>query len=113
MSEIDAGAVVVSDIAGQRGTLRPVRSFLHNAVLTPIHTRVNIMVMSEAKRITANLPPKLLNEACETTGKGITDTLIYGLELVRRSRAAGRAAALKGRLRIDVDLEVSRERTGR
>ena len=69
--------------------------------------------MSEAKRITANLPPDLLEEACRTTGKGITDTLIYGLELVRRSRAAGKAEALKGRLRIDVDLELSRERSGR
>ena len=67
--------------------------------------------MGEPKRITANLPPKLLKEACETTGKGITDTLIYGLELVRRSRAAAKAEALKGRLRIDVDLELSRERT--
>ncbi len=67
--------------------------------------------MGEAKRITANLPPKLLVEACEATGKGITDTLIYGLELVRRSRAASKAEALNGRLRIDVDLELSRERT--
>lgn len=67
--------------------------------------------MAEVKRITANLPPKLLEEACETTGKGITDTLIYGLQLVRRSRAASKAAALKGRLRIGVDLELSRERT--
>lgn len=69
-------------------------------------------LMGEAKRITANLPPGLLEDACKTTGKGITDTLIYGLELVRRSRAATKAAALKGRLRIDVDLDLSRERSG-
>ena len=69
--------------------------------------------MGEAKRITANLPAQLLDDACQTTGKGITDTLVYGLELVRRSRAASKAAALKGRLRIDVDLGVSRERAGR
>jgi hypothetical protein len=68
--------------------------------------------MSQAKRITANLPPTLLEEACATTGMGITDTLVYGLELVRRSRAAVKAAALKGRLRVNVDLELSRERTG-
>jgi hypothetical protein len=67
--------------------------------------------MGVIKRITANLPGELLEEACETTGKGITDTLIYGLELVRRSRAVAKAAALKGRLRINVDLELSRERS--
>ncbi|RLB46938.1 MAG: hypothetical protein DRJ42_26545 [Deltaproteobacteria bacterium] len=66
--------------------------------------------MGEAKRITANLPAALLEEACEATGKGITETLIYGLTLVRRSRAVSKAEALKGRLRIDVDLESSRER---
>lgn len=68
--------------------------------------------MGKVRRITANLPPKLLEEACEATGRGITDTLIYGLQLVRRSRAATKAAALKGRLRLNVDLELSRERTG-
>ncbi|OGQ88641.1 MAG: hypothetical protein A2289_17035 [Deltaproteobacteria bacterium RIFOXYA12_FULL_58_15] len=67
--------------------------------------------MGESRRITANLPPKLLEEACAATGKGITDTLIFGLELVRRSRAASKAQALKGRLRINVDLELSRERS--
>ena len=68
--------------------------------------------MGEAKRITANIPPDLLEDACRATGKGITDTLIYGLELVRRSRAASKAAALRGRIRIGVDLEHSRERSG-
>lgn len=69
--------------------------------------------MGEARRITANLPPDLLEQACRATGKGITDTLIYGLELVRRTGAAKKAEALKGRLRIDVDLELSRERARR
>jgi hypothetical protein len=69
--------------------------------------------MDMTKRITANLPDALLEEATAVTGKGITDTLIAGLELVRRSRAHAKAAALRGKLRLDIDLESSRERDRR
>lgn len=65
------------------------------------------------KRITANLPESLLEEATRVTGKGITETLVTGLELVRRSRAHGKAAALRGKLVLDVELEAARERTRR
>ena len=69
--------------------------------------------MSEVKRITANLPEDLLEEAMETTGKGITDTLTEGLELVRRTRAYRKAVALRGNLDLRIDLEESRERRPR
>ena len=69
--------------------------------------------MSDVKRITANLPGKLLEEAMETTGNGITDTLTEGLELVRRTRAYRKAIALRGRLDLRIDLEESRERRPR
>jgi hypothetical protein len=66
--------------------------------------------MNMTKRITANLPGTLLDEATAVTGKGITETLIAGLELVRRSRAHAKAAALRGKLHLDVDIDSSRER---
>ncbi|HET9332283.1 MAG TPA: hypothetical protein VFQ21_01730 [Gemmatimonadota bacterium] len=66
--------------------------------------------MSDTRWITADLPDHLLKEAMETTGKGITDTLIEGLELVRRSRAHRKAMALKGRLGLDIDPDVVRDR---
>ena len=69
--------------------------------------------MSDVKRITANLPEDLLEEAMETTGKGITDTLTEGLELVRRTRAYRKAVALRGTLDLGIDLEESRERRPR
>jgi hypothetical protein len=69
--------------------------------------------MSHVKRVTANLPGELLEEAMETTGKGITDTLTEGLELVRRTRAYRKAIALRGALRLEIDLEDSRERRPR
>ena len=65
------------------------------------------------RRITANLPGELLDDAMRVTGKGITDTLVEGLVRVRRSRSFRRAIALKGKIRLDVDLEASRERRRR
>ena len=66
--------------------------------------------MSGVKRITANIPAELLDEAMKTTGRGITDTLTEGLELVRRTRAYRKAMDLKGTLALEIDLEKSRER---
>lgn len=69
--------------------------------------------MTSVRRITANLPRDLLDDAMHATGRGITETLIEGLDLVRRRRAYENAMALRGKLLLDVDLEVSRERNGR
>jgi hypothetical protein len=65
------------------------------------------------KRVTVNLPADLLAEAEKVTGKGITETLIEGLELVARRRAHAKALALRGKLRLDIDLDASRERARR
>ena len=69
--------------------------------------------MSRAKRITANLPEDLLHDAMQVTRKGITETLVEGLRLVRRARAYEKAMALRGRLHLHVDLDASRERRRR
>lgn len=69
--------------------------------------------MERARRITANLPERLLDDAMKVTGKGITDTLVEGLELVRRTRAYDKAMAMRGEIRLDIDLETSRERARR
>jgi hypothetical protein len=65
------------------------------------------------KHITADVPEDLLREAMAVTNKGITETLIAGLELVRRNRAYQKAMALRGKLDLDIDLDVSRERADR
>ena len=65
------------------------------------------------RRITANLPEDLLKEALEATGQGITETLIQGLQLIRRSRAYEKGMALKGHLNLDLNLDTLRERTPR
>jgi hypothetical protein len=72
---------------------------------------VNIMIMM--KRITANLPEDLLKDAMQATGEGITETLIRGLQYVRRSQAYNKAQALRGKLSLKIDMEESRERNRR
>jgi hypothetical protein len=70
-------------------------------------------VMTRVRRITANLPDDVLQDAMAVTGQGITETIVTGLRLVRRSRAYERAMALKGKIHLDVDLTASRERRRR
>jgi hypothetical protein len=69
--------------------------------------------MGGLRRITANLPADLLDDAMEVSGKGITETLTEGLRLVKRARAYEKAMQLKGKIRLQVDLEHSRERRRR
>ena len=66
--------------------------------------------MTRARRVTANLPGELLEDAMNVTGKGITETLVEGLRLVRRARAYEKARALRGKIRLTIDLDESRER---
>jgi hypothetical protein len=82
-------------------------------ILTSVMTAVSIVVMTRGRRITANLPEQLLEEAMEVTGKGITETLVEGLRLVRRARAYEKAMALRGKVNLSIDLDVSRERRRR
>ena len=70
-----------------------------------------IMSMEPVRRVTANLPRKLLKEALLTTRNGITETLVEGLRLVRRRRAYEKAMALKGKIRINIDIDQARERS--
>jgi hypothetical protein len=62
------------------------------------------------KRVTVNLPAKLLKDAESVTGSGITKTIVEGLELVARRRAVEKILALRGKLDLRIDLDVARER---
>lgn len=69
--------------------------------------------MAKTRRITANIPEALLKEATAATGASLTETLIQGLMLVKRSAAYKKAQALKGKLDLEIDVESSRERSDR
>lgn len=81
--------------------------------MTAMRIHCIIVTMKKAKRITANIPQDLLDEATKVTRSGITETLIQGLELIKRSSAYTKAQDLKGKLDISVDLDLSRERPRR
>lgn len=65
------------------------------------------------KRVTANLPRNLLDDAIHVTGCGITETLVEGLRVLARRRAYEKAMRLKGRLKLRVDIDTARERARR
>jgi hypothetical protein len=68
------------------------------------------MAGQATKRVTVNLPEKLLRDAESVTGAGITKTIVEGLELVARRRAVEKVLALRGKLDLRIDLDVARER---
>jgi len=72
-----------------------------------------MITIMTARRVTANLPGDLLEAARRITGKGITETIIEGLEEVKRRRFYERALALQGKVRLKVDLEAVRGRRRR
>ena len=64
--------------------------------------------------MTANVPVGLLDEARRATGKGITETLVEGLQLVKRSSAGRKLAALVGKIDLtDLDIGELRGRARR
>lgn len=58
----------------------------------------------KTRRITANLPEHLLDEAQKAIGLGITETLIRGLEEIVRKGTLLKAQKLKGKLKLQADL---------
>jgi hypothetical protein len=68
------------------------------------------MSMAESiKKVTVNLPAKLLERARETTGLGITETIVVGLEEIERRRKRSALRGLRGRVRFELDLSETRK----
>jgi len=61
--------------------------------------------MSTSRKITVEIPPELLKKAQEASGKGITQTVRVGLELVAASRAYDRLLKMKGKVRFSRTLQ--------
>lgn len=60
------------------------------------------------KKITANIPAKVLERAQEITGLGITETLVAGLEELERGRKRSALRMLRGKVRFELDLAKTR-----
>jgi hypothetical protein len=65
-------------------------------------------VSDAVKKITANLPARLLEQAQEATGLGITETLVAGLEELERARKRSALRMLRGKVRFELDLAKTR-----
>ena len=65
--------------------------------------------MNAVKKITVHVSEDLLRRAQDATGQGITPTIRRGLELVAAGRAYEKLRTLRGRVKIDLDLERLRE----
>lgn len=62
----------------------------------------------QSQKITAHLPKDLLRRAQQATGKGITETLREGLELLSAREAGRRLRGLRGKVKFSVDLRALR-----
>ncbi len=60
------------------------------------------------QKITAYLPKALLRRAQHATGKGITETIREGLELLSAREAGRRLRELRGKVKFSVDLSALR-----
>jgi len=65
--------------------------------------------MESTRKVTVELPGKLLRAAQRTTGAGITATIRRGLELVAAGRAYEELGKLRGKVALSIDLEKLRE----
>jgi hypothetical protein len=63
---------------------------------------------SATTKVTVSLPVDTLRRARTITGRGITDTILAGLQALERQQNRSALRALKGRVRIDLDLEKTR-----
>ncbi|MSP25894.1 MAG: hypothetical protein EXR75_12190 [Myxococcales bacterium] len=61
-----------------------------------------------ARKVTVNLPEDALARAMAITGKGITETLIEGLNDIERLAKLSALRRLRGKIRFDLDLERTR-----
>ncbi len=64
---------------------------------------------TKLKKLTLQVPDDLLIRATEATGEGITPTIRRGLELVAAGGAYRNLRSLKGKVKLDLDLEKLRQ----
>jgi len=65
--------------------------------------------MEENRKITVQLPEDLLQRAQHATGKGITETIRQGLQLVSRRLTYQELRRMRGKVKFSIDLDELRE----
>jgi hypothetical protein len=65
--------------------------------------------MASQRKITVEVPEDLLERALEASGAGVTATIRRGLELVAAGRAYENLRALRGKVKLGIDVARLRE----
>ena len=65
-----------------------------------VSSMVQYKIMNTARKITVEVPEKLLERAQEASGEGITQTVRTGLQLVAASRTYARLRELRGKVKF-------------
>ena len=60
------------------------------------------------RKVTVNVPVETLENATRITGKGVTPTIIEGLEELERRSKRSALRALRGKVRFELDLAATR-----
>lgn len=65
---------------------------------------------SKVKKLSTNIPEDLLRKACEITSLNQTDTLVAGLKELIAQHQRQSVRALKGKIKIDLNIDKIRQR---
>ena len=65
--------------------------------------------MATTRKITVEVPEDLLERALRSSGEGVTATIRRGLEVVAAGQAYEGLKALRGKVRLSIDLDRLRE----
>ena len=63
---------------------------------------------TRTRKITVNVPAHILDSAVKITGKGVTPTVIEGLEEIERRAKRSALRALRGKIRVELNLRETR-----
>jgi hypothetical protein len=61
-----------------------------------------------SRKITVNVPAHILDSALRITGKGVTPTVVEGLQEIERRAKRSALRGLRGKVRFALDLEETR-----
>ena len=64
--------------------------------------------MEHLRKVTANIPQDVLDNAQRLTGKGITLTLVEGLKALDRNARRSALRQLRGKVGFDLDVQRTR-----
>jgi hypothetical protein len=68
-----------------------------------------LRAMATTRKITVEVPEDLLERALRSSGEGVTATIRRGLEVVAAGQAYEGLKALRGKVRLSIDLDRLRE----